>query len=149
MVNLKDIQKLRELTQAGIMDCRKALEKSGGDFSKAKKFLLQKGAEIAAAKADRETAAGTISSYVHNNGEVAALVKLTCETDFVSRNEDFLKLAHELAMQVAAMNPKDVEELLKQEYIRDSSKTISDLINKAVVKIKENIKIDKFIRFQI
>lgn len=149
MVNLKDIHKLRNLTQAGIMDCRKSLEKSGGDFNKAKKFLLQKGAEIAAAKANRETGAGTIGSYVHNNGEVAALVKLTCETDFVSRNEEFRQLAHELAMQVASMKPKDVRELLKQEYIRDSSKTINDLINKAVGKIKENIKIDKFIRFQI
>lgn len=149
MVEVKDIQKLRKLTKAGIMDCRKALMDSAGVFSKAKQILLQKGAAIAAAKANRETPAGTIGSYVHNNGEVAALVKLTCETDFVSRNKDFLKLAHELAMQVAAMNPKDVEELLKQEYIRDPSKTIDDLINKVVGKIKENIKIDKFIRFQV
>jgi elongation factor Ts len=147
--DLTQIKKLRQLSGAGIMDCREALEKSKGDFDKAKKYLLEKGAKLAEKKADRETKSGLVEAYVHTNGQVAGMVKLVCETDFVARNKDFKKLAFELAMQVAAMNPKDVKELMEQEYIRDSKQTVEDLLKETIGKIKENIKIEDFKRLEI
>lgn len=148
-VTIEQIKELRELTGAGIMDVRKALESSSGNKEKALAILKQKGAEIAEKKKERATASGLVVSYVHANGKVASLVELLCETDFVARNEEFKNLAHEIAMQVAAMNPKNVNELLKQEYIRDSAKTIDDLIKKLIGKIRENIKINRFQRLEI
>ena len=90
-----------------------------------------------------------VEAYVHADGRVGSLVKLSCETDFVARNKDFKKLAHELAMQVAAMKPKDVKELLGQDYIRDPKLKIEDLLKQAVGKIKENIKIESFKRLEV
>lgn len=148
-INLEQIKELRGLTGAGIMDVRKALEAGEGDKKKALEILKQKGAEIAEKKKERATAAGLIEGYVHNGGKVGVMVELLCETDFVARNEDFKNLAHEIAMQIAAMNPKNVEELAKQEYIRDAAKTITDLINEVIGKIRENIKINRFQRFEI
>lgn len=148
-ITLDQIKELRELTGAGILDVRKALETSGGDKKKALEILKQKGAEVAEKKKERATQAGLIECYAHNNGKVAAMVELLCETDFVARNEEFKNLAHELAMQVAAMNPKNVDELLKQEYVRDPSKTVEDLIKELIGKIRENIKIKRFQRFEI
>lgn len=148
-IDLDQLKKLREETKAGIMDCRKALAESRGDLNKAKKWLLEKGMKIAAAKADRETKSGIVVSYVHSDGRIAALVKLVCETDFVARNSDFKKFGYELAMQVAAMKPKDVSALLKQEYIRDPKYTIEDLLKETIGKIKENIKIDSISRLEI
>jgi len=148
-VDFKQVKKLREMTGAGIMDCRKALIVSQGDFNKAQKNLQKKGMKIASKKAHRNTGAGLIESYIHNGGQVGVLLKLSCETDFVSRNKDFKQLAHEIAMQIAAMNPKSVEELLKQEYIRDPKKIIADLIKEAIGKIKENIKISEIKRMEI
>jgi elongation factor Ts len=148
-ITTTQIKKLREQTKAGIMDCRKALEESSGDVDKAKKWLLKKGALVAAKKANRETKAGLVEAYVHADGRVGSLVKLTCETDFVARTQDFKKLAHEIAMQVAAMKPKNVKELMDQEYIRDSSKKIKDLLHEAIGKIGENIKIEEFFRIEV
>jgi len=148
-ITLEQIKELRELTGAGIMDVRKALETSAGDKKKALEILKQKGAEVAEKKKERATSAGLIECYAHNNGKVAAMVELLCETDFVARNEEFKNLAHELAMQVAAMNPKNVEELLKQEYIRDPSKTVDDLVKELIGKIRENIKINRFERLEM
>lgn len=143
------IKKLRQETKAGIMDCRRALQESDGDLAKAKKWLAKKGDLTAAKKSDRETKAGLVEAYVHTDGRVASLVKLSCETDFVARNQDFKKLAHEIAMQVAAMRSKNVKELLEQEYIRDSSKKIKDLLHEAIAKIGENIKIEKISRIEV
>lgn len=148
-VSVSDITKLRQETKAGIMDCRKALQESGGDLEKAKNWLVKKGALTAVKKADRETKAGLVEAYVHADGRVASLVKLVCETDFVARNEDFKKLAHEIAMQVAAMKPKNVKELMTQEYIRDTSKKIKDLVYEAIGKIGENIKIEEISRIEV
>lgn len=146
-VNL--IKQLREETQASIADCRKALEESGGDYKKAQDWLRKRGAEIAEKKADRETAEGVVESYVHGNGKIGVIVSVLCETDFVARTDEFKKLAHEIAMQISAMNPKNVDDLLKQEYIRDSKLTIEDLVKEAIGKIGENIKVREFSRIEL
>lgn len=149
VIDVKLIKQLREESQASIADCRKALEESGGDYKKAQDWLKKRGAEIAQKKADRETAEGVVESYVHGNGKIGVIVSVLCETDFVARTDEFKKLAHEIAMQISAMNPKDVDTLLAQEYIRDSKLTIEDLIKEAIGKIGENIKVREFFRIEL
>jgi len=148
-IDIKLIKQLREETQVSIADCTKALEEAKGNFGKAIELLKKRGIERAEKKASRETAQGLIEAYVHQNGKVGVLLEILCETDFVARTEDFKRLAHEVAMQIAAMNPKDVETLLKQEYIRDGSVTIENLIKQTIGKLGENIVIKQFTRFEI
>ena len=148
-MSLSNITKLRQATGAGVLACKKALENSGGDFEKAIQILKNEGLLVAAKKASRQTLTGRVEAYTHLDGRVGALVKLSCETDFVARNEEFRRLAHELCLQVAAMNPKTVTNLLKQEYIRDQSKTVADLVNEVIAKVGENIKIEGFARIEI
>lgn len=143
------IKKLRAKTKAGIMDCRKALETSGGDMKKAEKWLLKKGIARATKKAGRETSEGIIETYAHNDGKIVSLVELLCETDFVAKTPEFKKLAHELAMQVVAMKPKNVKELLKQPWIRDEKRTVDSLIKEAIGKIGENIVVRRIARFEL
>jgi len=104
------IKELRETTKAGVMDCRKALETSGGDVQKAIEFLRQKGLETAAKRADRQASNGIVELYSHGNGRVGVMVEVNCETDFVARSEQFIKFAHEIVLQVAATSPKYVRE---------------------------------------
>jgi elongation factor Ts len=148
-IDINQIKKLREETQASIADCRKALEEANGDYEKAIEILKKKGIEAAEKKADRATAQGLIEAYIHQNGKVGVLLEILCETDFVARTEDFKRLAHEVAMQIAAMEPKNVEALLKQEYIRDASITIEGLVKQVIGKLGENIVIKQFTRFEI
>lgn len=148
-IDVKLIKQLREETQASIADCRKALEEAKGDYKKAISWLEKHGIEKAEKKAERNTAQGLIESYIHQNGKVGVLLEILCETDFVARTEEFKNLAHEVAMQVAAMDPKDVDELLKQEYIRDNTKTIQDMIKATIGKLGENIVVKRFTRFAI
>ena len=148
-VSLDQIKQLREKTSAGVADCRKALEEAGGDFEKAEELLKSWGIDKAASKADREAGQGLVETYIHSGGKVGAMVEVNCETDFVVRTDEFKTLAHEVAMQVSAMDPKDVEELLEQEYIRDSSKKIGDLVKEAIAKLGENIVIKRFMRFEL
>jgi elongation factor Ts len=148
-VDIKQIKKLRQETGVSIADCRRALEESNGVYEKAIEWLKKHGIEKAEKKQDRETAQGLVESYVHQNGKVGVLVEILCETDFVARTEDFKHLAHEVAMQVAAMNPKDVDTLLKQEYIRDGSVTIENLVKQVIAKLGENIVIKEFKRLEI
>ncbi len=148
-ISAQQIKELREKTQAGFSDCKMALEESKGDMKKAEEILRKKGFEKAAKKSDRETGQGLVESYVHQTGKVGVLVSVLCETDFVARTDEFKHLAHEVAMQIAAMNPKDIEALLKQEYIRDGSKTINDLVTETIAKLGENIKISDFKRSAI
>jgi elongation factor Ts len=148
-IDIKLIKQLREETQVSIADCTKALEEAKGDYEKAIELLKKRGIERAEKKASRETAQGLIEAYVHQNGKVGVLLEILCETDFVARTEDFKRLAHEVAMQIAAMNPKNVEALLKQEYIRDGSVTIENLIKQTIGKLGENIVIKQFTRFEI
>lgn len=145
MVNTEDIKKLREETGAGIADIRQSLEDAEGNLDKARELLRQKGVDKAAKKAEREVKSGIVEAYSHA-GRVGVLVELLCETDFVAKTEDFKNLAHELALQIASMNPENTEELLDQEYIRDSSQAINQLIHSAVGKLGENIQIGKFAR---
>lgn len=148
-IDVKLIKKLRDETAASIDDCRKALEETSSDYKKALDWLKKHGIEKAEKKADRQTSQGLIESYIHQNGKVGVLVEILCETDFVARTDDFKKLAHEVAMQVAAMNPKDVDSLLKQEYIRDGSITIEKLVKQTIGTLGENIVIKKIVRFEI
>lgn len=148
-VKIEDIKKLREETGAGIADSREALDKSKGDLKRAEEILKEKGFAKAAKKGGRKTGEGLIETYVHQNGRVASVVTLMCETDFVAKTDEFKHLSHEIAMQIAAMNPKDENVLLAQDYIRDPSKKISDLLNEAIVKLGENITIGKFHRLEI
>lgn len=148
-LDVKFVKQLRDETQASFSDVKKALEESNGDLKKAEEWLKKHGIEKAAKKADRATGQGLIEAYIHQNGKVGALVEVLCETDFVARTDDFKNLSHELAMQVAAMNPKDEVQLLKQEYIRDSSVKIEDLIKQAIAKLGENIVVKKVTRFEI
>lgn len=148
-VNIELLKKLRNETQVSIADCRKALEETDGNFEKAKEWLRQHGIEKAEKKSNRETTQGIIDCYIHQNGKVGAMVEVLCETDFVARTDEFKKLSHDIAMQVAAMAPIDVDSLLKQEYIKDGSKTIRDLIKESIAKIGENITVKRFARFEI
>ena len=140
-ITLDQIKELREETGAGIMDVRKALTESEGDTKKAKAWLEAKGMKRAAEKSERDTEAGYVFSYVHFNGKVGSLIKMACETDFVAKTEDFQNLGKEIAMQVASMRPESVEELMKQDYLRDTSKTIEAMIKLVSGKTGENIKV--------
>lgn len=148
-IDIKLIAELREKTQAGVMACKKALEETQGDIKKAVHVLRAQGAMKAHSKKNQTTGEGLVESYVHTNGKVGAIVELRCETDFVARNDHFKHLAHELSMQVASMDPKSTDELLSQQYIRDTNKTVSDLINESISLFGENITVGRFIRFSI
>ena len=143
-ISLDKIKQLRKETKAGVLEARQALQASKGDDKKAKRWLLEKGLVKASKKTDRATGEGLIEAYIHTDGKVGAIVKLACETDFVAKTKEFRALAHEIAMQVASMDPKDIDQLLSQEYIRDKSKKVGDLIKEAIAKLGENIKIVEF-----
>lgn len=147
-IKVNDIKLLREQTGAGIADCRQALEESDGDMEQAKKWLKQHGLDKAAGKSEREVKAGVVEVYSHA-GKVGVLVELLCETDFVAKTPDFKNLAHELALQIASMNPSSVEELISQEYIRDNLQTVDQLIKAMIGKLGENIQIGRFERIAL
>lgn len=130
------------------MVSKRALEEAKGDFDKAVAIVKEQGFARAAEKAGRETKAGLVKAYVHND-KVGALVELNCETDFVARSDPFRELAQNLAMQVVAMNPKDVKELLSQPYIRDEGMTIDELVKSVVLRTGENIKVSRFVRYEL
>lgn len=148
-IDLKTLKKLRDETSASIADCRKALDESGGDYKKALAWIKKHAIEKADKKSGRETSQGLVDAYIHQTGKVGAMVELLCETDFVAKTDEFKQLAREVGMQVASMNPKDVDALLKQDYIRDSSMTIEKLVKSVIGKLGENISIKRFIRFEI
>lgn len=163
-VAAETVKKLRDLTGAGMLDCKKALEEVGGDVEKAKDILRQRGVAMAERKAAEETRQGLVEAYIHADGRLGALVELNCQTDFVARTDGFRALAHDLAMQVAAADPQHIapeelpagsdgnpEELclLAQPFIRDPSRTIQDLINDTIAKTGENIRVRRFARFYL
>lgn len=147
-MDLNLIKQLRDLTGAGIADCKEALIQSKGNLEEAKVYLKQKGFDKAAKKGDREVKAGIVDVYSHN-GKVGVLVEVLCETDFVAKTEDFKSLAHELSLQIASMKPETVEELLAQEYIRDNALTIDQLVKSSIGKLGENIQIGRFERIAL
>lgn len=190
----EDIKTLRDKTGAGILDCREALEEAEGDIEKAIIVLREKGMAEAEKRSDRETSNGILELYSHIGGRVGVMVEVNCETDFVARTDEFQELAHEIALQIAAMSPlwtseeevpeaiiktesdiarkRAVDEgkpenvidrivegrvgkfldetcLLRQEYIRDESKTVDELIKETIVSIGENIDIRRFVRWEV
>ena len=164
MVSVDAIKALREETGAGVMDCKRALEAADGDVGRAQDILRQEGIASAAKKSSRATNDGVVESYIHSGGRIGVLVEVNCETDFVARTPEFRELAHNLAMQVAAMDPQHVDEadlpdgaevnpqedcLLQQAFIRDPSKTIEDLLKETVGKLGENIRVRRFTRFAL
>jgi len=150
MANVKDnVKRLREETGAGVMDCKRALDEAKGDFDKAKGLIKERGLAKAKEKADREAKEGIVEAYVHAGGRIGAMVELSSETDFVARNPGFKELAREIAMQVAAMDPTNVDQLLEQPYIRDSSKTIGELVTTVAASTGENVRVKRFKRFEL
>jgi elongation factor Ts len=158
-----EIKRLRDETQAGVMDCKRALEQSEGDVQKAKKILYDQGVSKMEKRADREASQGVIESYIHQ-GRIGAMVEINAETDFVARNDAFRELARNVAMQVASMNPKYLTKeevpadevappqdvaLLEMAFIRDPAKSIQDLVNDVRVKTGENVRIRRFARFEL
>jgi elongation factor Ts len=148
MDNLEKIQMLRERTGMGVMDLKKALEEASGDENKALELLQKKGVAVAEKRAERETTQGLVVTYSHG-GRIGAILELNCETDFVAKTDSFKELAKDLVMQVASMDPKSLEDLLAQPFIKDSSKNIKDLITDVVGKTGENIKVGKFSRVEL
>lgn len=148
MTNAEMIAKLRAETGAGVMDCKKAYDDAKGDFNKAKEILKDNAQAIAKKKQDRSAEQGLVECYCHG-GKIGVILELNCESDFVAKNEEFKLLAHNIAMQIASMNPKDSDELLDGNYIRDDSLTIKNLIDQAIGRIGENIQIKRFTRFEL
>lgn len=130
------------------MDVKRALEQAEGDLEKAKAIIYEKGLAKAETKSERKTGAGILETYIHN-ARVGVLLELRCETDFVARTEEFKKLAHDIAMHIAAMDPKDTDELLAQNFIKDESQNIGDLIKVFIGKLGENTKIERFCRYEL
>lgn len=148
IIKIDDIKKLREVTGAGVADCRQALEESRGDLSEAAEILKKKGIEKAAKKSERETHQGRVFSYVHG-GKIGVLVSLLCETDFVAKTEEFQNLGKELCLQIASMDPKDYDELAAQPYIRDPKIKMEELIKSVIGKLGENIRVRHFSRVTV
>ena len=164
-VSVDTIKTLRERTSAGVMDCKRALEDAKGDPVQAEDILKEKGLSAIAKRIDRETKEGLVESYIHTGGRVGSLVELGCETDFVARTSEFKELAHNLAMQVAAMpstsyvdrdeikedESRPVEEvsLLDQSFIKDPSRSVNDVVQELMAKVGENIKVRRFARFAL
>jgi elongation factor Ts len=142
-----DIVKLRELTSAGIMECKRALAEAHGNFEKAQEILKARGLEVAKKKEGREAKEGQVVSYVHAGGKIGVLIEVNCETDFVARNETFQRFARDVAMQVAAQT--EAVPLLEQKFIKDPAKTIRDYLTEMIAKLGENILIRRAVRFEI
>jgi elongation factor Ts len=165
------VKELRERTGAGIKECKDILEQTGGDMKLAIEKLREKGMKVSDKVQGRETTEGRIEIYVHPGNKMATMVEVDCETDFVARTEDFITLSKELALHIAAMNPRYIraedvpadavpsdmkpekfyEEvvLMKQAYVKDPSQSIEDRIKAAVAKLRENVVVRRFVRYEI
>lgn len=193
-ITATDVKNLREMTGAGMMDCKKALNESNGDFEEAIKWLREKGMAAAAKRSDREASEGVVSSYIHMGGKVGVLVEVNCETDFVAKNEEFQNFAKDVCLQICSLAPRwvrreevpqrviDAEKeiyktqarqtgkpenildkiadgkmnkfyedncLLEQKFVKDSDKSILDLVHELTSKIGEKVEIRRFARFQV
>jgi len=158
------VKELRDQFGAGVMDCKNALLEAKGDIEKALQILQQQGFSKAQKKAQRSVTQGVIEAYIHAGGRIGAMIEVNCETDFVARTDEFKELAHNLAMQVAAMPPQfismeevsegaDIEPqaacLLLQPYIKSPDKTVQDIITETIARVGENIKVSRFARFEL
>jgi len=145
----EQIKALREETGVSIMKCKEALAEANGDMAKAKELIRDLSAKAAEKKSDRDLAAGIVQSYIHSNNTIGVLITLGCETDYVARNEDFIKLAQDIAMHIAAMGTETLEELGEQPYVKNPDITINKLIQESVLKIGERIQVVEFARFAV
>jgi elongation factor Ts len=188
------VKKLRDKTGAGMMDCKRALEESKGDMDAAIDYLRKKGAATAAKRADKEANQGVVEAYIHAGGRIGVMIELNCETDFVAKTDGFKQLAHDIAMQIAAMNPQYIQRenitqatidkeleiyreqaknegkpaeisdkiaqgrlekfyqefvLVEQSFIKDSGKTIKDIIDEEIGRVGEKITVKRFVRYQL
>jgi elongation factor Ts len=158
------IKDLRDRTSAGVMECKRALQEAGGDLDRASDILREQGLAKAEKKADRVASQGLVETYVHGGGRIGSMVELNCETDFVAKTDDFKALVHDLALQVAATNPRfispaDIPEgeklnpeevcLLAQVFIKDPSRKISDIIADVSAKMGEKVAVRRFARFEL
>jgi elongation factor Ts len=164
-VTAEAVKQLRDLSGAGVMDCKKALDETGGDVEKAVKVLRERGIASAEKKAGRETGQGLVDAYIHAGGRIGVLVEVNCETDFVARTDTFKKLVHDVALQIAGIPttlaitedqlPADAEGspeetvLMKQTFIKDGSRTIEQLVKEAIAATGENIRIRRFTRYEL
>ncbi len=191
-ITAQAVKELREKTGLGMMDCKQALAECGGDVEKAIEHLRKKGLKVASKRAGRETRQGLVEAYIHMGGKIGVMIELNCETDFVARTDEFKALARDLAMQVAAADPKWIDPsgvpaevvekesaiyadqvkaegkpekvipkivegkmkryyetvcLLEQSYIRDQDKKVQDILNEAIAKTGENIRVGRFVRY--
>ncbi len=146
---IEQVKKLREELGLGIMEIKAALEAASGDEKKAKEILKEQGFKKAEKRTEKETHQGRVATYTHSTGKIGVMVELLCETDFVAKNEEFVALTKDLCLQVAAMEPKDATALLTQEFIKDPSKKVDELIKALVAKFGENIKLGRIERFEI
>ena len=194
VISSEIVKKLRDKTGAGMMDCKNALVATNGDMEQAIDYLRKKGAAVAAKRADRETNQGVVEAYIHAGGRIGAMVELNCETDFVAKTPGFKQLAHDIAMQVAAMTPEYVSReqipqtviekeleiykiqaqnegkptqiaekisqgrlekfyqetvLIEQSFIKDSGKTIKDIIDEETARVGEKITVRRFLRYHL
>ena len=152
MVSAELVKTLREMTGAGMLECKKALEEAGGDIEKAKEILRIRGLAKADKKAGRETKEGIIYTYVSEDRKKGVIIELNCETDFVAKNEQFVELALKLAKHIASL-PDNAnksgtgEDIKDQAYFEDASTSVGDLIKSAIARIGENIQLRRFVRF--
>ena len=169
------VKELRQLTGAGIMDCKRALEEAGGNLEKATEILRKQGLAKAEKKMGREAGHGLIHSYIHAGGRIGAMIELNCETDFVARTDDFRSLAHDLAMQAAAVPPRfttldevsdearaagiaefgdekrflETAVFMAQPFIKEPRRSIDDVVRDAISKVGENIVVRRVARFEV
>ena len=170
-ITVDTIKALREMTSCGVIECKNALEEAGGDLDKAKKILQKRGLELAVKKGGRDAREGRIETYIHQGAKIGVLLEVSCETDFVAKNDSFCELTKDIAMQIAATNPtyvkredvpKDVlaEEddpeafikekcLLEQPFVKDPKRTIQDHVVAIVASMGENIYINRFVRYKV
>lgn len=147
-VPIEDVKRLREQTGAGLTDAKKALEEVGGDFDKALSAMKKKGYDKAIKRAERAANAGIVGTYSHD-GRIGVVVEVNCETDFVAKTDEFKELVKDLCLQVAAIEPQDVEALLKQEFVKDPSKTVDEVVKEHIAKLGENIVVSRFSRLEL
>ena len=146
---IDSIKKLREQTGLSVSDIKKALDEAGGAEDRALEILRDRGLQIARKRSSRQADQGIVESYIHSNGNMGVILVLNCETDFVAKSSEFKKLAHDLAMQIASMNPKDAEELMSQPFVKDQGQTVKELVAGHIAKLGENIKVGEFSRLEI
>ena len=149
MAEIDKIKQLRQETGMSVTDIKNALQEAGEDLDRARDLLRQRGAEIAQKKQEREAGEGIVDVYLHPTGKMGVLLDLRSETDFVAKSPDFKALAHKLSLQIAAMAPESVEELLAQDSVKDSSKKVQNILQEYIARLGENIVVKRFSRYQI